>query len=408
LCRDLSRAAALSAAVALWGVTPAQAGDWELNPKLAAGYLYDNNYRLTPPDTENEVQGSVLDAEVDLRMTSPLTQFSLVPRIRSTYFPDDPEEESDDYFANLGWQHRTEVLRVDVRGEYSEETITSSEQPTADVDSGLGEVGDADAGIIAGIRNRRNLIRVRPSMTYEFSQRHQLYVGAHALDVDFDRVIPGAQTPYRQFDLNLGFGIETSPRSVVTLSAIGSRYDLEVETNSADAYGLQVDWSTNVTETTRSFLRAGAQYTQFNDNPLTGAEGEKVTTWLAGAGMTRTLRLTELFLDATHSVGPNSSGFVIQRNQLRFRATHLFTPRFSLFGGVRGTYDEGVRSSTLFPFRPRTYATGDVGFEWRIWQQLSLIMSVDYTWQDFDDDPLSASSSAGGNLRFVYEPRRRE
>jgi hypothetical protein len=189
------------------------------------------------------------------------------------------------------------------------------------------------------------------------------------------------------------------------VSAQASRYDLEVEANSADAYGLVFDWTTSATETMRAFLRAGGQFTAFNDNPVTGVPGEEVTTWLAGAGLTRTVRLTELFLDATHSVGPNSSGFVIQRDQLRFRVTHLFTPRFSLFGGVRGTRDDGLESETLF--RPRNYATGDVGVEWRVWQQLSLILSVDYTWQDFEG-PLPASTSGGGTLSFVYEPRRHD
>lgn len=404
---DATRVCALTSALALaWGAASAQAGDWEMNPKLELGYLYDSNYRLTPPDTETEVSGGVLDAQVDLRMTNPLTQFSLVPRIRSTYFPDDPEEESDDYFANLDWQHRTELLRAGVRAEYSEETIQSSEQPTADIDSGLGETGGADAGIIAGIRNRRDLVRLRPSMTYELSQRGQLALSAHALDVDFERIVPGAQTPYRQLDLYAGYGFKSSPRSVVTVSALASRYDLEIEANSADAYGLQVDWTTSATETMRTFLRAGAQLTTFKDNPVTGAAGEEITTWLAGAGLTRTVRLTELFLDATHSVGPNSSGFVIQRDQLRFRTTHLFTPRFSLFGGVRGTRDDSLGNETRF--RTRIYATADVGVEWRVWQQLSLVLSVDYTWQDFEDDPLSASTSGGGTLRFVYEPRRRD
>ena len=96
-CRNSRPYVALAAAVTLGGsALPATAADWEVNPKLALGYLYDSNYRLTPPDTEIEVSGGVLDAQLELRAADPLTTFSLIPRVRLTEFPDDPEEDSDD------------------------------------------------------------------------------------------------------------------------------------------------------------------------------------------------------------------------------------------------------------------------------------------------------------------------
>ena len=403
-CRNRSQCLALAVALAL-GALPAGAADWEANPKLALGYLYDNNYRLTPPDLENEVSGGVLDAQVELRAAGPITEFSFIPRARVTRFPDDPEEESEDYYGTLNWAHRTQVMRAQVRADYSQETVATSEQPGTGIDSGLGETGGADAGI-AAIRNRRDLARLRPSLSYDFSQRHRLDLSASAVDVSFDQKIPGAQTDYRDYGVNVGFGFVTSQRSAVTVSALASRYDVEIEGNSADAYGLELEWTTSATETMEAFLRAGAQQTIFEDNALTGEPGEEVTTWLAGVGIRRSVKLSELFLDATHSVGPTASGFVVQRDQVRFRWTHLFTPRVSMFTGVRGTRDDAVASNTAF--RTRNYATADIGMEWRILQQLSLVVSADYTYQDFDAENIEDSDSAGGLLSFVYEPRRRD
>ena len=40
----------------------AVAADWELNPTIEAGYLFDDNYRLTSPGTEIEVQGPLLSS----------------------------------------------------------------------------------------------------------------------------------------------------------------------------------------------------------------------------------------------------------------------------------------------------------------------------------------------------------
>lgn len=404
--RDRARAGAAAAAAALaFSAAPVGAADWEMNPTLELGYLYDTNYRLTPPEFEDEVNGGVLDAELELRASSPLTQFTLVPRIRSSYFPDDREDDSEDYFARMDWEHRTELMRAVVRADYSQESVASSEQPSADIDSGLGETGGPDGGILF-IQNRRDLAHLQPSLSYELSERHRLEVGADALDVTFDEEIPGAQTDYRNYELNAGWAFTYSPRSAVTVRALAARYDIEIEGNSADAYGLEVEWSTSATETIRAFVRGGAQQTNFEDNQLTGTPGEEVTTWLAGAGMQRSVRLTELFLDATHSVGPNSSGLVMQRDQLRFRLTHLFTPRFSIFTGVRGIRDDAVASSSTRP--TRNYATGDLGLEWRVLQQLSVVTSINYTWQEFDAEGLPASESGGAMVSFVYEPRRRD
>lgn len=404
--RDGTRAGAVAAAVALaLGAGPVGAADWEMNPTLELGYLYDNNYRLTPPDLEDEVQGGVLDAQLELRASGPLTQFSLVPRIRASYFPDDREDDSEDYFARMNWQHRTQVMRALVRADYSQESVINSEQPSSDIDSGLGETDGADAGIVV-IQNRRDLARLQPSLAYDFSQRHRLEVSADALDVTFERKIPGIQTDYRAYGLNTGFAFTHSQRSAVTVRALASRYDIDIEGNSADAYGLEVEWSTDATETVRAFVRGGAQQTIFEDNELTGTPGEEVTTWLAGAGLQRSVKLTELLLDAMHSVVPNSAGLVLQRDQLRFRLKHLFTPRVSMFTGVRATRDDPVASDSLRP--TRTYATGDLGFEWRVLQQLSLVTSINYTWQEFESDDTSGSESASAMLSFVYEPRRRD
>jgi hypothetical protein len=148
---------------------------------------------------------------------------------------------------------------------------------------------------------------------------------------------------------------------------------------------------------------AGAQETRFDADPLTGAGGEKDTGYLAGGGVRWSVKLTELFFDATHSVGPTGSGFVVERDQLRLRLTHLFSPRFSMFTGLRGIQDRAVESDALY--RTRQYATGDLGFEWRVLQQLSVVAAVDYTWQEFEGDTQDATSSGAANRG---EPRRRE
>ena len=111
----------------------------------------------------------------------------------------------------------------------------------------------------------------------------------------------------------------------------------------------------------------------------------------------------ELFLDLSRNVGPSSAGEVIARDQLRLRFTRALTPRMNILAGVRGTHDDAIDSASTF--QARSYATGDVGFEWRWREEVSLRVAYDYTWQEFRDDPSDATSS-GAMLSILYEPQR--
>ena len=112
----------------------------------------------------------------------------------------------------------------------------------------------------------------------------------------------------------------------------------------------------------------------------------------------------DLFADLSRNVGPSSAGTVVTRNQLRARWTRAMTPRLSFLAGVRGTYDESVDS--LSTFRPRTYATGDVGLQWFWQEEFSLRVAYDYTWQEFRDSAADATSS-GAMLTVLYQPQQR-
>ncbi len=60
--------------------------DWEFNPRVEAGYLYDDNYRLTSPGTEISVQGPLADAALEMRTRTPKNDFSITPRMYRDVF----------------------------------------------------------------------------------------------------------------------------------------------------------------------------------------------------------------------------------------------------------------------------------------------------------------------------------
>ena len=168
-------------AITLMGVmlpVVALAADWELNPKVEAGYLFDDNYRLTSPGTEIEVQGPLLDAALEMRVRQPAGEFSFTPRIRATYFPDEQDLDTVDYFGTLDWQHKGQRLTSDVVGEFSQQDVVNSEQPDAEVPTGadLGQGDIGDSGIVL-VKNRRTRGALNPSFEYEMSARRSLEFG---------------------------------------------------------------------------------------------------------------------------------------------------------------------------------------------------------------------------------------
>ena len=112
-----------------------------------------------------------------------------------------------------------------------------------------------------------------------------------------------------------------------------------------------------------------------------------------------------LFADLVRGVGPSSAGIIITRDQLRLSWQRDFTPRLAFLLGVRGSHDESFVEDGLY--RPRSYATGDVGLQWRWREEFSLGVTYEYTWQEFDDQLADASTSTGARITVTYQPLQR-
>jgi hypothetical protein len=373
----------------------ASGADWQFNPTVEAGYLYDDNYRLSPPGSEIDVQGALLDAQLELLNLTQAGEFSFTPRVRATYFPDERDVDTTDYFGTLNWEHRGQRIRNVVRADFAQQDVVNSEQPDADIDSGLGDPVLGDSGRVL-VRNRRTRAALQPSMEFDLSARRALQLQANYTDISFDREIAGAQVGYSSADVSAGLVSRLTEYSSLTTRVRGARYDIDT-VGAANSYGAELQWDTRNAAETRKFLRLGAQQVEL-------VEGGSETAWLVGAGVSFVLGRNELFADAARSVGPSSAGVIVARDQLRLRWTRAMTPRFSLLAGLRGTHDDDVRTDSNF--EARSYATGDVGLQWRWQEEFSLRVAYDYTWQEFDRADYNSTSN-GATVSFLYQPLQR-
>ena len=381
--------------VAVLASAPASAAAWEFNPSVEAGLMFDDNYRLTIPGTEVDVQGPVVDAALEMRTLTQTGEFSFTPRIRATYFPDEGDLDSVDYFATLDWQHNSQRVQTRVRGEYDQQDVINSEQPGSGAGGDLGEPDIGDSGITF-VNNRRSRAILRPSVSFDVSQRNALQFGVGYTDVTFDRQVANAHENFAVTDLVAGLATRVNETSSLITRLRGARYDIETQ-EVTNAYGAELEWNRRTVADTRSYFRAGAQNVELQN-------GKTEMAWIAGLGVEFLAGRNELFADLSRNVGPSSAGAVITRNQLRVRWTRAITPRLSLLAGLRGTYDEDV--DPLATFAPRRYATGDVGLQWFWQEEFSLRAAYDYTRQEYRDSGNNATSS-GAMITVLYEPQQR-
>jgi hypothetical protein len=385
---------AIPIAIALTSA-PAGAADWEFNPTVEAGYLFDDNYRLTIPGTEIEVQGPLADAALEIRTLTPQGEFSFTPRVRATYFPDASDLDAVDYFGTLNWQHRGQRVQTLVRGEFADQDVVTSEQPSVDVGGDLGEPDIGDSGRVL-VENRRMRASLRPSLSIELSPRRSLEFDAGYADVSFDTEITAAQVDYNVADVAAALVTRLTEQSSLIARLRGARYDIDT-LEVTNGYGAELEWSTSNAAETRKYLRAGAQNIELQN-------GDSKVAWVAGAGVSFLAGRNELFADLARNVGPSSAGAVVTRDQLRLRFTRAMTPRLSLLAGLRGTHDDAL--DTALGLGARSYATGDLGLQWRWQEEFSLRAAYDYTWQEFRDDVTDATSS-GAMVSILYQPLQR-
>lgn len=371
----------------------ASAANWEVAPRVEAGYRYSDNYHLGQPGTEVDVSGGEADARVTFRTLDPRTQVEITPRVQATYFPDEPDDDSVDGFLDASFVDVTPRRRIGVLGAFSHQDVVRSELPGGDEGGGdLGEPVDGDSGRFVE-RNTRNYARIAPFVSYDVTQRQRVQFDAHYLQADFDKQLENAQQDYSEAAVSAGWGYLYSERSSVSLRAVASRYETTFDT---DAYGAFVQWDTNYSEQSRFYVRAGAQQTE----PENGASD---TNAIAGIGGQWNNQRNTLLVDLTRSVEPISAGTVVERYQLRMRIHHEVSPRVALMLGTRASRDEAIEEASTFP--TRKYIAAEGGFEWRVARDFAVTATYGYRWQEYSDE-LSDRSANGFLIGLVYEPRR--
>ena len=391
----------LAAAAGLTAASLAHGADWRVDPTMEVGVMSDSNLRLTEGADRVDVAGGFANAQLEFRAATPLALFSFTPRLEVTHFPKAGDRDED--YVNGGaralWMRRWRTGLSRMQAEFDDSaTVSGNRARPSPEDGELGNPDDpADSGSLV-TDNRMRTISLRESLRFDLAERDALEVSAGYLDRKFDEQSVLDDVSFTALNGNLGWMRQLRERASLGLRLRAMRFDPELIPLTTTSVGLEGEWRYRVSERVQSYVRAGASRTRYKAS--TGPEPDAETAFVGGVGGSWQLRMSQVFLDATRSIDPNSSGVTVARTQLRLRLDRDFSPRARGSLAVRVIDDDGPAG-----FNERRYGVASVGAEWRFTQAWSLVGRYDYTWQNYRLTPGSASSNAV-RLSVSWQPRR--
>jgi len=370
----------------------ASAANWEFAPVIEGGWRSSDNYRLGLPTTEIEVSGAQLDAALTMRTVDPRLHIELTPRVVATKFPGDEDQDDTNYYFSALIGNTTPIRDLGIRGDYSREDVVRSELPMPEDGGDLGSPETGDSGR-ALERTQRDMARIAPYFYYRLNELNRLEFDGRYIDANYDNESGSRLQDFSQADISAGWRRRYTERSSFVMRAVASQYETAFTT---DAYGLDLQWDREFSPVSRMYARIGGRQTSSDER------GDK-TSIIAGLGGRWSSQRNQFFADLTRTVEPISAGTVVERYQLRLRLDHDISPRVALVFGVRGAHDQDIDDNSTYP--TRKFASGEVGFEWRLQRTLALTGTYNRLWQEYEDEPADRNAN-GFLITLVYEPKR--
>jgi hypothetical protein len=407
--RSTPRGAALCAAgvpgvvggVLLLSAPGATAATWDFEPRLELGAVWDDNYRLDVQGAPQiQVGGAEADAQMGIRSVGPRSDLLITPRIHSTWFPNQPSEESTDgYVTADGTYHFLRGSIGGVASVYDVNVIYSELVPATFPNVQLGQpTGAGDSGHV-NVHNRLHAVRLAPTYSHDLTQRTRLHLDAEYFKAKYDQTVV-QQIGYWNAQAAVGMEFGVSPNSGVTVRATTSRYTPDVGEVTRH-YGLQAEWNTRETQVMHYYFRLGTDHAQGVQNTNNSA-----FNWVGGAGVSWHFQITSLVLDALRSIEPSSIGSLQERDELRFRVNRALRPRLHGYVALRGIHASGaLAGSSPTSVQDRDYVTGETGFEFQWRQSYRFTGFYTYTWQRYQGQPNATSNAV--TVAIVWQPPNR-
>jgi hypothetical protein len=402
-------AGATLASAALVG-SKAYAGNWEFNPRVELGALYDDNYRLGPSGQKVNAYGSVADVSFTERLIDPRYEFDISPRVHNTFLPNDHTDQSTDGYLDLNGTYHTQRATLGGVLTYANETVISSELLSASFPNlGLGETTGEETGLVS-FHNRRELERFTPNFSYDFSPRIHLRSEGQYENASFDRNVTEtqagtnlviAQQGFKDYYGKAGLQYDFSQRYDLVSSLIGAKFLPDGSPTDTLRYGVEELFEARPNQVMQYYARLGVN--EIHAHTLVDGNIDK-TLVVGGAGVSWTYQLAQYTADFIRDLSPSAGGAVVEHDEVRGRMLKALTPRLYTVLAARYVRVRGA-SSTILGIVGSDYTAASGALQYQITRSYRLSAEYDFTWQRFQREPSARSN--GITLSVIWQPLSR-
>jgi hypothetical protein len=421
--------AGVTLAASLLAGTRAYADNWDFEPRIELGGEYNDNYRLAESGTPKiPAYGALADVAMGFVLIDQRSELDIVPRVHSSFFPDDHEDQSTDGYLNIGGNYH--FLRGILSGtaSYANETVISSELLPADFPGvGLGQVIGEGTGRVS-IHNRRQLEQVAPKFTFDFTPRYHLVADANIEAASYTNNLSASsgltaaqqaqyvQVGFKNFYGSAGVQYDITQRQDIIWRLLGSEFmpdhatvlgtgptatPINSDSTNTERYGGEAQWDTKPNDVMQTYVRLGVNEVHA-DTAVDGVINK--TLLVGGAGVVWTYQLSQYIIDAVRDLSPSAAGAVIQQDEFRGRMLRAIQPRLYAVLAARYVRVRGA-SQTILGVQGSDYAAASAGLQFQITPNYRLATEYDYTWQKFQGEPYAASN--GISVSIIWQPQSR-
>jgi len=401
----------------IWTIISAdsvQAQDWGFDPVIKIGGEVDDNALLRiRTDEELKLEGYLVEASVGIDYASPLTSFSVTPRVLLRRYPDfdgsgatadNPDNldfESTDAFVRSLFRHDMRSSSIGFRGNYQRQQVRTAERADTDllIDD-PDEISDDDSGQV-GIEGTRERWRFTPNWAYQFTNKSSIAANLDYFNIHYEDVFANLLNDWDDIRANLSYRYALSDITTAVLTATGRRYETADGLTETIGYGLLAGFDRSVSEKTRLRAMVGVESTEPETGPTID---EKFTNVVGNISLTRNLETIRILAQYRRSVVGSGLGNLSLRDALYMNFTRQLNERISAGMGVRAYHDEGLSDTSRLD---RDYIQLRTVFTWHLSKAFSL--EFDYRYTVLNREGLVAGERANSNhviLWFVYQPNR--
>lgn len=397
------------------------AAAWQFEPAIALQGSYEDNARLKVDKADqDEIYSAQLSPTLQLARYADLT--TLTGLIRLDFIKDwgDTERLSDDVprriISGFVLTQKGERSNLNFRGRYFKDSIFRAANTSA-VDTSLVEdpdvpstPGSVDEGFGEDVKRQR--IDIRPSFTYNLTERWQMGLGYQFLRTFFDN--PDDLPDNRKsadFSRHGIFGTVSVPiteKNKLVSFLAASRFQSEKrfegdQERTTDNYQLQAGLRHDFDETMSFTLTAGGRYTVFDISGGNGGQNDETsdTGYVARLNAFKKTGFTTFDVNLEHNLSPSGVGDQVLNDELNFKIVHKLTEFISasLFTRVFQNESIGTQKSKS----NRRSLSVDPSLSWTLAEAWSLVATYEYQRQKDFGEPKSAEGNSVF-LTLIYQP----